>query len=104
MEVGPVTVGGEVRKHACNVVHAELVELPEGVTPGDALDSYLDFERRSTRDRAVIDQSAEALEHVLLNESLESAVDITARVREIMYERYEVPDDAQEVTRGTPDH
>jgi hypothetical protein len=90
------------------VFNGEVVGFVEyevaGMGPREALVAVHDLKDRGMYDRAAIDQCAAAAQDILENGAPESGVDLAAEIRERMYERFHIDDDAREATVGTVDH
>jgi len=100
-KAGAPTIG-DVKSWPCGIV--DFATFSAEMAPSEAVRAVADLRTRASRDRAAIDQCAQLAESLIDDDGILTGPEVAERIRELMYERFEINDSAYEVTHGTPDH
>lgn len=101
--VDEVRVGSGSKTFVAEIGRQMVVEHPT-MRPLEVMDALSALESRQQRDRAVIDQSAKIAAELVDRAGGIVDLDLAVAMRERLYDRYGIDDDAFEATHGTPDH
>lgn len=99
-KAGAPTIG-DVKSWPCGLM--DFAVFSTELSPSEAVIAVRDLQGRKQRDRALIDQCAQIAQE-LVDDGVMPGAGAAELMRERMYVRCDIDDDAYAVTHGTPDH